>query len=123
VLPVAEQWAQALGVPLHLVNVIPPGGSRGPTDIPPDVIEGGYLERLAQTVHGAGATGYEVLYGDPARAVADYSRRSAALIAVATHGRDGFDRVLGSTAMAIVHRSRRPVLVVRPRREHEDGDG
>lgn len=113
-LPVAEQWAMALGLPVHLVHVIPTGASPAAESGPPDLVESGYLERLARHVHGAGETQFEVLHGDPARSIADYSHRAAALIAVATHARDGFDRVLGSVAMEIVHRSHSPVLVVRP---------
>jgi nucleotide-binding universal stress UspA family protein len=47
---------------------------------------------------------------------------NAGLIALATHGRSGFDRwVVGSVADGIVRRSGLPCLVVRPEEAAEEG--
>jgi len=44
------------------------------------------------------------------------------LIVMSTHGRSGIGRlVLGSVADALVRRSRRPVVLVRPQQPEEDG--
>jgi nucleotide-binding universal stress UspA family protein len=53
---------------------------------------------------------------DPARGIVDFAEHvPASLIVVGTHARHGLARVaLGSVAMQVVHRSRCPVLVIRP---------
>ncbi|MGZ8805092.1 MAG: universal stress protein [Microbacterium sp.] len=53
---------------------------------------------------------------DPARGIVDFALHvPASLVVVGTHARRGVARVaLGSVAMQVVHRSRCPVLVIRP---------
>lgn len=113
IVPVAEAWADALGVGLELVTSLDPdvGAGEGHRE-PPDVVEAGYVATVARR---AGAT-WEVLHGDhPARAVAHHTQaRAASMVVVGTHGRTGLARVvMGSVGMRIVHHSPRPTLVVR----------
>jgi nucleotide-binding universal stress UspA family protein len=58
----------------------------------------------------------QVVFGETTRAIIDVAASSAAaLIALASHGRTGFDRfTLGSTAAALVQRAPCPLFVVGP---------
>jgi nucleotide-binding universal stress UspA family protein len=115
VLPVACAWARQLHLPLQLVQVIEHDEVYETAMQPPDLLESAYLAGLAATLDCGGRPDYEVLHGDVAEAIASYANAQAELIAVATHGRGGISRtVLGSIAMRVVHRARRPVLVVPP---------
>ncbi len=60
---------------------------------------------------------YDTLHGsDPAKAIVDFARHAnVAIMALATHGRSGADRVLhGSVAMGVIRHGTQPVLVVGP---------
>jgi nucleotide-binding universal stress UspA family protein len=60
----------------------------------------------------------KIVAGDPAANIVDYAKREKAdLIAMSTHGRSGIARwVLGSVADKILHESRTPLWLVRPKR-------
>jgi nucleotide-binding universal stress UspA family protein len=108
----ARAWSAALGLPLWLAQVAPPGiaveqRTHG------DVIEGGYLAALAHQT--GGVEGWDILHDkDAARGLAKYAAsEQVAMLVLATHGRTGWDRVrLGSVTAATVHRATVPVLVV-----------
>ena len=120
VLPVAAQWAAALRSGLTILTVADeaataPSGERpnrfGPAD------PKGYVDDLAARWrnHVPDAAG-EVVY-DPLEVAsgigARVARQPAALVAVTTHARTGFDRLrLGATAADIVRVSTAPTLVV-----------
>ncbi len=75
-----------------------------------------YLERIAKELRAAGLEVDAVLAaGDPAQEiVAAAEREGADLIALATHGHRLFEDVVrGSTATALRHNTRIPVLMVR----------
>lgn len=119
----AQQWSQALGLPLWLMEV------RDPDVVPPaytatgDVTEGGYLAGLA---HGLGVEGWDVLHErDAAAALSDMAESSSpptALLVMATHGRTGWDRLrLGSVTTAAIRSAAVPVLVVPAAPEGADG--
>jgi nucleotide-binding universal stress UspA family protein len=111
VLPVACDWARQLRRPLQVVNVLEPATGYGPPDEGP--VEHGYLAGLVAGLECGEAADYEVLHGHPAQAITSFAGNRAELVAVASHGRSGIARsVLGSVAMDVVHRARRPVLVV-----------
>ncbi|MGQ0434339.1 MAG: universal stress protein [Microthrixaceae bacterium] len=116
--PVAEAWATALGVRTELISVLEPPprhGSSAWDDV--DVIEGGYLVRLAHQSNGGSS--WEILHGtEPAEAIAEYTKDRASLIVVSTHGRGGLARVIGSVALRIAHKAHCPVLLVRPPSEN-----
>lgn len=113
--PAAATWAEGLGLPLWLVQVIDP--TAGP---PPDLVrssdfrESSYLHSVAQ--HHPHAE-FDVLHSHhPARELADLTRSwPVSVLVMATHGRSGWSRVaLGSVAMSVVHDATCPVLLVRP---------
>lgn len=120
VLPAASQWAAVLGSGLTILTVADeaataPSGERpnrfGPAD------PKGYVDDLAARWRNGvpGATG-EVVY-DPldvaSGLAARLARQPAALVAVTTHARTGFDRLrLGATGADIVRASTAPTLVV-----------
>ena len=75
-----------------------------------------YLERMATDLRAAGLEVDAVLAaGDPAQEIAAAAEREGAdLIALATHGHRLLDDVVrGSTATALRHNTRIPVLMVR----------
>jgi len=75
-----------------------------------------YLERVAEELRGEGFDADAVLAaGDPPKEIADAAERERCdLIAMATHGHRLLgDVVHGSTATAVRHMTRVPVLMVR----------
>lgn len=109
----AQRWARAFGLPLHLVQVVPPGLPVGElTDH--DVVEEAYLAGLGADL--AAVEGWDVLHDDdPARAIVGLADggEPVALLVVATRGRGGWSRlVLGSVTESVLRRATVPVLVV-----------
>jgi nucleotide-binding universal stress UspA family protein len=75
-----------------------------------------YLERVSQQLRAAGLEVDAVLAaGDPAKEIASAAEREECdLIALATHGHRLLDDVVrGSTATALRHNTRIPILMVR----------
>jgi nucleotide-binding universal stress UspA family protein len=119
-LGVAGDLARTLGVAAWVVSVIPPkveatAGQQLRTA--PFVRESGYVRGLADDLahEYQVTTGFEVLHiKDPAAAILDFTGDDGAVV-MSTHGRSGLSRLFaGSVAHAIVARSHRPVVVVRP---------
>lgn len=119
-MPLATAWAARLSVPVLLVSVVDPDAEW--FDLGPpygtDVVEGGNLQRNAHELHDEGiAASWEVLHGrHPADVLADYlTRTEAPLVVMSTHGRSGLSALtMGSVAVHLVHRTRCPVVLVRP---------
>jgi nucleotide-binding universal stress UspA family protein len=118
ILPQAAGLASALRVPLELVEVLEPSAGRIAAETRGDVLESSYVRSVARRLgtEGVEVANWEVLHGDPPKAIADYARaRKGTLLAMATHGRSGLLRsILGSVAGACVHESGVPVMVCRP---------
>ncbi|RLC59126.1 MAG: hypothetical protein DRI30_01335 [Chloroflexi bacterium] len=118
VLPQATGLASALGVPLELIEVLEPSAGRIAAETGGDVLESSYVRSVSSRLERAGVevANWEVLHGDPARAITDYVlERKGTLLAMATHGRSGLLRtILGSVAGACVYQSGVPVMVCRP---------
>lgn len=119
VLPVAARWARTLTSQLELITVLTPATHDDlflTADGHLDVLDSGYVHRLARDLSGPGLDPqWEVLYGDAVRSIVDYGRRvPGTLIALSSHGRTGLDRLLmGSVAMRLIHHSPTPLLVIR----------
>jgi nucleotide-binding universal stress UspA family protein len=116
ILPLAVDWADALGMRLSFAHVIAPDST---TQIAGrDVLETNYVESLARRINRPEvAVDWDVLHNkDAGAAIVRYAEDiSAAVIAMTTHGRSGLSRIAaGSTAMTVVHRAPCPVLVLRP---------
>jgi nucleotide-binding universal stress UspA family protein len=111
--PLAGAWAEALEVPLEVVSCVEPNLIEEGHPWREDVIEAGYVERVANRV---GATMWETVHGGrPATAIADYASGHTSMIVATTHGRSGLARVVaGSVAIRIVRHAPCPVLLVRP---------
>jgi nucleotide-binding universal stress UspA family protein len=76
-----------------------------------------YLQELADSLNEQGYSARPKLAkGDPAEAILDQAARSGVdLIALATHGRTGMERlVAGSVAEAVLRRSTVPILLQKP---------
>jgi nucleotide-binding universal stress UspA family protein len=119
----ARHLARAIGAALVLIRVVaarpPDGRSLQAAQI--DAAER-YLCAVADRLRADGARHVivEAVAGDPAEAIlAQTALWRAELIAIATHGRGGLDRLLhGSVADAVVRGARVPVLLIPVR-----GDG
>jgi nucleotide-binding universal stress UspA family protein len=83
-----------------------------------DVLASGYLASLGQRLMDAGLTiDRDVMSGPVVGAFVDWARRDGpSLIVMATRGRSGIARWLGSFTEWVVRRSHMPVLVVPPPR-------
>lgn len=81
----------------------------------------GYLQRVAFDYFPDSAVTLEVSGGPTTDSILDFARnQDVGLIAMTTHGRSGFSRmVLGSVADEVMRRSNLPVLLVRPKPESE----
>jgi nucleotide-binding universal stress UspA family protein len=82
---------------------------------PDELIE--QMRRLAEASHVTHADfAYTVEAGDPAATIVDQAvERAADLIAIGTHGRRGFDRLLlGSVAERVLRKAPCPILTVPP---------
>lgn len=122
VIPIALEWAGALGVALSVVTVAEPI----PAPLPgrswrrmhgPDEEADGYMDALLERHRGGGvAVDGIVVYESVsvARGLADHlALHPASVVAVATHARRGVPRfVRGSAAADIVRQVRIPVLAV-----------
>jgi nucleotide-binding universal stress UspA family protein len=108
--PPVTAWASELNLPVVVVEV-QDDDSR---ELTPSSAVVSAAERMRETV---GTVDVEVLSGDAPEAILAFAaERSAALVALSTHGRTGLDRVtIGSVAVSIVRSSPCPVLVQRPR--------
>lgn len=107
-------WSVALGVPLLIVQVVPPNLPSYVT-----VFEDTYVQHLSRELQGAGSQAIEgeVLHSvAPAKAILDsYGEDPATMLVMATHGRLGFKRVIvGSVASEVVRGARGPVALIRP---------
>jgi nucleotide-binding universal stress UspA family protein len=119
-LPAAARWAEAIGAPLTLVQVVGPEESVDPEGCDDVTVEA--RSCLDAEARRLAALGYpeplvEVLYGHDAAAaiVARAGELGAAAVAMGTHGTGGVTRAaMGRVASRVVHTAACPVLVVGP---------
>lgn len=131
IVPHAAALARITGAAVQLVHVIEPVFRVGEAILVPAVeydaeaherhqLESrGYLERIAARLSGEGlAVETRVVSGEAVQTLLDQARETGAdLIALATHGRSGWQRLaFGSVADKIVRSSTLPVLAIRPPR-------
>lgn len=111
VLPLVERLGAAETALLRVLEDAPPG------DRAAEAEARAYLEGVAERLRGrmAGAVAVAVGRGKAAEAILEVaSRRGSGIIALATAGRSGFDRlVLGSVAEKVIRASPVPVLALR----------
>jgi nucleotide-binding universal stress UspA family protein len=129
VLPRALYLASRLKIPLELVRVADTGefAANGSPEIArllekmtADELRRGqdYLRAMAERLDGV-EVGFDVVKGRPAEVIIEKGAvDSAAVIAMATHGRSGVDRFLmGSVAEKVLRGSANPLLLVRVGKE------
>jgi nucleotide-binding universal stress UspA family protein len=129
VLPYVELLAGRLGQPVHLLSVSDDGQIMqiAPHNVTiTEIVEerraviSGYLREVRERLEESGLTvTTEMVSGHVADMIlTTASRRSAGLIAMATHGRVGPERwFLGSIADRIIRSATSPILLVRPGKE------
>ncbi len=120
VLPTAEEWARALGVPVHLLAVPQPTGVEGLYTVDDEfVVTERRMEHACVSLRDRGVDASYVVRPAvlPARAIVRFARElPGSLLCMSTHGRTGLARVaLGGVTMAVVRHASCPVLCVRPR--------
>lgn len=127
VLPHARTFAEATGMSLHLVAItVPHAISMAPFGTEAlladdsalsaeEHVREEYLQRIAATCP-AGTTVQAITDMSVARGILDASAADrCGALAMATHGRGGFKRlVLGSVADEVIRHAHKPILVVRP---------
>jgi nucleotide-binding universal stress UspA family protein len=112
IVPIAHEWAVALGARVVLVHVFHPLDVETATG--PEVVVAAAVRELVPDVE----TETRVIRGYSPESTIRHliDELEPALVALATHGRTGFARTaLGSVATAVVRHSTCPALVVRPR--------
>ena len=117
ILPAVHDWAKTFDMHVWLAAVVSPDLTERRHEVDADVVESGYLARIAHDL-GAPATvvDWDVLHGPhPAKQLVQMAEQQRVVaVAMTTHGRSGLSRVvLGSVAAAVVHESPCPVLIVR----------
>ena len=125
VLPLAQQWAAKLGVPLWIVTVIDPADAERMSAEGGDVMEDAYVRRVAESLPPSEVqVGWDVLHNaDPALAIAEYvASRSGGLVVMATHGRSGLARVAMGSVSAGVVRDHSGLTLVSRSTDLEDSD-
>ncbi len=105
-------FAQSVGLRPLLVQVVDPkdGGGR----IPADVNESSYLHDLSVGEGPAHGTNWEVLHGDPTKAISAYSKTaSVAAIGFATDALDPLTRIFSpSLANELLRTVARPIVLI-----------
>lgn len=124
--------AAAFEATVHAVNVVDLGVVAGGSDVaaPAGLLENlvergeAATERVAERARGSGVDAVtEVREGFPASDLLDYvDEEGIDFVAMGTHGRSGFDRVLlGSTTQGLIRQSPVPVMSVRAEQDGSAG--
>jgi len=111
-LPIAKRTATSLGLPIHLVRVMPPVLADGPQSPPPAEIER-YFQTLVMRLDTGMPVRWDVRYGEPSFELIAHLRPSD-LLAMTIHGEGGVHRWrLGTVADRMVRRAPAPVMLIR----------
>lgn len=121
IIPTAATWCDRLRLEPWLTEVVGPDENVELSGEPPRNREveaaSARLDVLATRLHAPDSPARtKVLHGWPGGTIPSFAERlPAALIALATHGRSGLDRIaMGSVATDVVRHAPCPVLVTRP---------
>lgn len=117
ILPHATELAKAIGAELQVVQVIPETVGAAWRAVSGDVQESSYVHSQARLIARAGVrTSWEVLHGDPARAIAAYiGGRRDVILAMTSHARAGLRKTLfGSVMSGCLRTAGVPVHVFHP---------
>lgn len=112
VLKPAATLAKAFGAKLCFVTVV---ASAKPEDLPVETVAHNLFREQKALQREGLEVEVAVLYGDPTERILAFAEENQAeLIALSTHGRTGLDKlVFGNVAESLLHKARRPLLVVR----------
>jgi nucleotide-binding universal stress UspA family protein len=112
ILPAVADVAKAMGAKIGFVTVVNPTKK---DEMPVEVVAENIFREQKKLQKRGLEVEIAILYGDPATEAMDFAGRNEAdLMAIATHGRTGLDRLrYGSVAEVILTKSRIPLMVVR----------
>ena len=132
-LPPAMRLARALEIPLRLLMVVPtvetipgdssaaarllPGGAAAALDLEATASEDSLAELVGRVATTAGGVRLvtDVARGDPAQVIIARTQARPSILALATHGRVGFDALWsGSIGSRVIARGSGPFLLVHP---------
>ncbi len=118
VAPQAAELAQWLDAELMVIGVIDPAAHREAGITPGDVMESSHVRSRAErysTEYGVRVS-WDVLYGEPAEAIAEFINGSKdVILAMTTHGRKGLEAAfLGSVTAGCLRKAGVPVLIRMP---------
>jgi nucleotide-binding universal stress UspA family protein len=115
ILPIAVDWAKALKLRIVLAGVVRAGAGGQESHTAETGYLRGHLAKVAREVPDATFELIEAV--DPATGLCGrLAQRADTIIAMSTHGRSGVnDKPLGRVSQAVMLRSPRPILFVRPR--------
>ena len=132
-IPGARRMAQALGVPLRLLSVVPtaetmpgdraaaarllPSGANAALDLEAQAVasEIAVLAGRLRNENPGLEVVASVMRGDPVQAITNATRARNGIIALATHGRTGLDALWsGSIGSRVIARAPGPFLLVHP---------
>lgn len=111
ILPAATELARALQSRLVFLRVVGSKKENVPAKVALDNLHAGFRTSQKKGVR----SDLHLLHGDPAARILEFAKTNEIdLVAMATHGRSGLDRVLaGSVAEKILRSGKLPLLVVR----------
>ncbi len=114
----AKQFAVTFGAQIRLLEVLPDPPSTDPeVQRPAREMAQNYLASVVANLREEGVTAYyDVTSGRPTEQIEqEVWLRTTDLVAIATHGRTGFDRLMkGSVAYTVLHNIPLPVMIVHP---------
>src|SRR5215217_3749179 len=132
-LPPAVRLARSLEIPLRLLMVVPtvetipgdnavaarllPAGASAALDLEATASEGSLAELAGRIAKTAGDVRLvmDVARGDPAQVIIERTQARPSILALATHGRVGFDALWsGSIGSRVIARGSGPFLLVHP---------
>jgi nucleotide-binding universal stress UspA family protein len=120
ILPYARLLAEAFQIPVELLLVNDPSAM---TPYAPPLQDGDFLKQVAERSFSVPVkVSHSVEMGSPAKVIVDRASGDRdMMIAMATHGMSGIQRViLGSVAYKVAHTASNPLLLVRPVAQPED---
>jgi nucleotide-binding universal stress UspA family protein len=118
-LPTAMAWSAATGATIELLQAIDPDDVQVANTLAPDVIEGGYLQTVAERLQSESPLpiDFEVLHAKghgKVRVISEYvSSYQGSMVCMASNGAHHSRSMVASTTVRMIHEATVPILIVR----------